>query len=124
MRNFQGFLFTWTQTYREIFKSGLVNLKIVKLILTVTATKAVRERLCSMLHRYKFYLRSFITQELLSSCLIFATYKEEVDKIKLVANQFCSKSILFWKRTSVFHLKTDTSPESLPKVLAPEGTQT
>ena len=50
-------------------------LKLVKLILTVTAT----------------YLRSSITQELLSSCLIIATCKEKVDKLKLVevANQFC-----------------------------------
>ena len=32
-----------------------------------------------------------MTQELLSSCLIFTTYKEKVDKLKLdeVANQFC-----------------------------------
>ena len=31
-----------------------------------------------------------MTQELLSSCLTFATYKEKVDKLKLVeiANQF------------------------------------
>ena len=66
-------------------------LKLVKLILTVTATNAVTERSHSTLHRCKFYLRSSITQELLSSCLIIATCKEKVDKLKLVevANQFC-----------------------------------
>ena len=66
-------------------------LKLVKLILTVPTTNAVSERLCSMLHRLKFYLRSFITQELLSSCLIISTCKEKVDKLKLVeaVNQFC-----------------------------------
>ena len=66
-------------------------LKLVKLILTVPATNAVSERSYSMLHRFKFYLRSSITQELLSSCLIIATCKEKVDKLKLVevANQFC-----------------------------------
>ena len=31
MRNFQGIIFIWTQTYREIFKSALVNLKYNKL---------------------------------------------------------------------------------------------
>ena len=68
-------------------------LKLVKLILTVPATNAVSERSCSTLHRFKFYLRSSITQELLSSYLIIATCKEKVDKIKLVevANQFYSK---------------------------------
>ena len=66
-------------------------LKLVKLILTVPATNAVSERSCSTLHRFKFYLRSSITQELLSSCLIIATCKKKVDKLKLieVANQFC-----------------------------------
>ena len=65
--------------------------KLVKLILTVPATNAVGERSCSTLHKFKFYLRSFITQELLSSCLTIATCKEKVDKLKLdeVANRFC-----------------------------------
>ena len=69
-------------------------LKLVKLILAVPPTNAVSERLCSTLHRFKFYLRSSITQELLSSCLIIATCKEKVDKLKLVevANQFCFES--------------------------------
>ena len=66
-------------------------LKLVKLILTVPTTYAVSERSCSTLHKFKFYLRSSTTQELLGSCLIIATYKEKIDKLKLVgvANQFC-----------------------------------
>ena len=69
-------------------------LKFVKLILTVPTTIAISERSCSTLHRFKFYLRSSITQELLSSCLIVATCKEKVDKLKLVEveNQFCFES--------------------------------
>ena len=65
--------------------------RLVKLILTVPATIAVSERSCSMLHRFKFYLRSSITQELLSYYLIIATCKERLDKLKFleVANQFC-----------------------------------
>ena len=65
--------------------------KLVKLILALPITNAVSERSCSKLHRFKFYLRSSITQEILSSCLIIATYKEKVDKLKSVevANQFC-----------------------------------
>ena len=65
-------------------------LKLVKVILTVPVTNAVSERSCSALHRFKFYLRSFMTQELLSSCLIIATYKEKANKLKLVevTNQF------------------------------------
>ena len=59
-------------------------LKFVKLILTVSATNAVSERSCSTSHRFKTYLRSSLAQELLSSCLILATYKEKVDKLKLV----------------------------------------
>ena len=69
-------------------------LKLLKLILTVPATNALSERSCSTLHRFKFYLRSSITQELLSSRLIIATYKEKIDKLKLVeiANQFYFKN--------------------------------
>ena len=59
-------------------------LKFVKLILTVSATNAVSERSCSTSRRFKTYLRSSLAQELLSSCLILATYKEKVDKLKLV----------------------------------------
>ena len=42
-------------------------LKLVKLILIVSVTNAASERSCSTLHRFKLYLRSFITQEPLSS---------------------------------------------------------
>ena len=59
-------------------------LKFVKLILTVSATNAVSERSCSTSRRFKTYLRSSLAQELLSSCLILDTYKEKVDKLKLV----------------------------------------
>ena len=69
-------------------------LKLVKLILTVSATNPVSERSCSRLRRFKTYLRSSVTQELLSSCLILATYKGKIDEIKLVevANHFCFKN--------------------------------
>ena len=66
-------------------------LKLVKLILTVPITNAVSERLCSTLIRFKTYLRSSATQELLSFCLILATHKEKVNKLNLfdVAHQVC-----------------------------------
>ena len=66
-------------------------LKFIKLTLLVTATIVFSERPCSTLRRVKAYLRSSVTQEHLSSCLIFASYKEQVDKRNLdeVANQFC-----------------------------------
>ena len=57
-------------------------LTLVKLILTVPTTNAVSERSCSTLHGFKFYQRSSITQELLSPCLIIATFKEKIDKLK------------------------------------------
>ena len=66
-------------------------LKLVKLILLVPATNAVSERSCSTLCRVKTYLRSSMTQERLNSCLVLATYKEQVDKLNLVeaANRIC-----------------------------------
>ena len=41
------------------------------------------------MRRVKTYLRSSVSQELLNSCLILATYTEQVDKLKFVeiANQ-------------------------------------
>ena len=65
-------------------------LKLAKLILTAHGTDAVSERSCST-HKLKFYLQLSISQELLSLCLIIATCKERVYKLKLVevANQFC-----------------------------------
>ena len=44
-----------------------------------------------MLRRVKTYLRSSMTQEPVTSCLIVTTYKKQVDKRKLVeaASQFC-----------------------------------
>ena len=69
-------------------------LKLVKLILLVPATNAVSERSCSTLRRVKTYLRSSMTQKRLNSCLVLATYKEQVDQLNLaeVANQFCFNS--------------------------------
>ena len=66
-------------------------LKLGKLIFVVLATNVVLKRPCSTLYRIKTYLQSSMTQEHLSSYLILATYKEQVDKLKLVevANQFC-----------------------------------
>ena len=73
------------------FQKLLVSevLKLVKLILTVPTTNAVSGRSCSTLCRFKTYLRSSMTQELLSFCLILAIYKDKVDKLKLfdLANQ-------------------------------------
>ena len=50
--------------------------RLIKLILLAAATNAISERPCSMLCRVKINLRSSMTQEHLSSCLILATYKE------------------------------------------------
>ena len=58
--------------------------EVLKLIFTVTATKAVTGKSCSKLRRVESYLWSFMTEERLRSCLVLATYKEKVDKIKLV----------------------------------------
>ena len=59
-------------------------LKLLKLILTVPTTNAVSKRSCSTLSRFKTYLRSSMTQELLSLCLILAIFKEKVNKLELV----------------------------------------
>ena len=69
-------------------------LKLVKPILTVPGTNPVSERSCSTLRKVKTYLRSIVTEECISSCLILATYEEKVDKRKLVgvANQFSFKN--------------------------------
>ena len=74
-------------------------LKLVKLILLVPTTNAVSERSRKTLCRVKTYLRSSMTQELVSSCLIVTTYKKQVDKLKLVE----VASLLFQKSTSLFY---------------------
>ena len=56
-------------------------LKLVKPILTVPATNAFIERSCSTLRIFKNFLRLSMTQELLSSGISLATYKEKVDKV-------------------------------------------
>ena len=54
-----------------------------------------------------------MTQEPVSSCLIVTTYKQQVNKLKLVeaASQFC------FKNEHLFNERINTFPESLPKVL-------
>ena len=74
-------------------------LKLVKLILLVPTTNAVSERSRKTLCRVKTYLRSSMTQELVSSCLVVTTYKKQVDKLKLVE----VASLLFQKSTSLFY---------------------
>ena len=65
--------------------------KLSKLTFVVSATNAVHERPCSTLCRVKTYLQLSMTQERLSFCLILASYREQVDKRKLVevATKFC-----------------------------------
>ena len=70
-------------------------LQLVKLILLVPNTIAVRERLHITSCRAKTYLRSaFTTQEPVTYCLILTTYNKQVHKPKLVeaASQFCFKN--------------------------------
>ena len=69
-------------------------LKLVNLILLVPTTNVGSERLRSTLCRVKTYLRSPMTQETVSSCLIVTTYIKQVDELKLVeaASQFSFKN--------------------------------
>ena len=69
-------------------------LKLVKLILLVPTTNAASEGSRSTLCRAKSFLRSSMTQEPVSSCLIVTTYKKQVDKLKLVevGSQFYFKN--------------------------------
>ena len=52
-------------------------LKLLKQILTVPATNAISERSCSTLRRFNTDLRSSMTEELLSSCLILLLIKKK-----------------------------------------------
>ena len=74
-------------------------LKLIKLILLVPTTNAVSKRSRKTLCRVKIYLRSSMTQELVSSCLIVTTYKNQVDKLKLIE----VASLFFQKSTSLFY---------------------
>ena len=84
----------------KIFRRSSVKLlvsellQLAKLILLVTITNTVTERSGSTWCRVKTYLLSFMTEELLSSCLIITTYKKQVDKLNLVVatSQFCFKN--------------------------------
>lgn len=79
---------------------------IVRLILVMPATNAVSERSFSNLRRLKTYLRSRMSQERLNSLMILHTYKEETDKLDLVAvaNEFVQKKEY---RKSLFGLFTN-----------------
>ena len=83
-------------------------LKLARLIMLVPTINAVSERSYFTLRRVKTYLRSSISQEHLISRLIFATYKEQEDELKLVGKT----NQLSFENASLFHLRTDTSPES------------
>ena len=74
-------------------------LKLIKLILLVPTTNAVSKRSRKTLCRVKIYLRSSMIQELVSSCLIVTTYKNQVDKLKLIE----VASLFFQKSTSLFY---------------------
>ena len=78
-------IFSSLNAFQKLLLSEV--LKLVKLILTVPATNAVSERLCS-LPAIIFYSGTS------RSSLILTTYKEKVDILKLVevANQFFFKS--------------------------------
>ena len=67
---------------QKVLVSEVLNL--AKLILLVPTTNAVSERSHSTFCRVKSYLRSSMTQEPVTSCLIVTTYKKQVDKQKLV----------------------------------------
>ena len=56
-------------------------LKLVKLILLIPTTNTVSERLRSTLYRVGTYLRSSLTQEAVTACLIVSTYKKLVASI-------------------------------------------
>lgn len=79
---------------------------IVRLILVMPATNAAIERSFSNLRRLKTYLRSRMSQERLNSLMILHTYKEETDKLDLVAvaNEFVQKKEY---RKSLFGLFTN-----------------
>ena len=93
-------------------------LKLIKLILLVPTTNAVSKRSRKTLCRVKIYLRSSMTQELVSSCLIVTTYKNQVDKLKLIE----VASLFFQKSTSLFYQKNGYFPRKFTEKAA-KGTQ-
>ena len=74
-------------------------LELVKLILTAPTPNAVSLRSCATLCRFKTYLRSSMIQELLSFCLILATYKDKVGKLKLLEVVFFLFKNRYFPRT-------------------------
>ena len=83
--------------------------KLVKLILLVPTTNVVSERSSSTLYRIKTYLRSSMTQEPVSSCLIVITYKKQVDKLKLVE----AASLFWFKNENRFSIKEWILPQQV-----------
>ena len=65
---------------------------LARLILVMPATNAISERLFSVMRRVKSYLRSTMGQARLNHVMILAIYKEQVDKLDLIAiaNEFVS----------------------------------
>ena len=103
--------------FRKLLVSEMF--KLVNLILLVPTTDVGSEILRSTLCRVETYMWSSLTQEPVSSCLIFTTYIKQVDKLKLVevANQFSSKLNIG------FQLKNRYFPRKFIKGAA-KGTQT
>ena len=67
---------------------------LTRLILVMPATNAISERSFSVMRRVKSYLRSTMRQERLNHVMVLNIYKEELDKLDLiaVANEFVRES--------------------------------
>ena len=68
--------------------------KLIQLILVISATNATSERSFSALRRVKTYLRSTMLQERLNYLMLLHIHKERTDKlcIKTAINEFVEKS--------------------------------
>ena len=94
-------------------------LELVELILLVPTTNAISERSRSTLCRVKTYLRSSLTQEPVTSCVIVTAYKKQVDERKQLKQQASFAS----KRNIGFQLKNRFFPRQFTESTA-KGTQT
>ena len=67
---------------------------LIQLILVMPATNALSERSFSVMCRIKSYLRSIMWQERLNHIMVLNIYKEQLDKLDLVAiaNEFVGES--------------------------------
>ena len=65
-------------------------IKLIKIILIVTATNAISERIFSTLKRVKTSIRSIMTDSRLKHLHLIHIYKEELDEIhiKLITDEF------------------------------------